>query len=81
MIKFKVDAKNNRKLIGLGITEENVKGLKEGKPIFINGEEVDIPGIDIMVFYGKDEKAIQDSLQNFIGPHTDVRDETKKDKH
>jgi len=42
-------------LIGLGITEENVRRLKEGDPIFIKGKELGFDWLEIIIFYGQDE--------------------------
>jgi hypothetical protein len=60
MVKFK--ATGDRNLIGLGLSEENVKRLKEGMPIFIEKEKLEIP-FDILIFYGKTEKDIENDLK------------------
>jgi hypothetical protein len=63
MVKFKVQTESGRTLVGLGITEGNLKKLKEGFPLVVNGEELQIGKIDFTIFYGKTERAIFDELQ------------------
>lgn len=45
---------DGKKLIGLGIDEENVSRLRDGKPIVVNGEPFGFDG-EILIFYGKDK--------------------------
>lgn len=74
MIKFRLDGKDtSRRLVGLGLSERNVGELKNGNPIVVHGEELGVP-FDVMIFYGVTEAAMQEKLQEFIGPDTDVRD-------
>lgn len=69
MIKFKTaDDKGNVKL-GFGISEENVRLLKQGKPILINLREMGIDA-EVMIFYGKTEKDILNDIKPFIGEDT-----------
>lgn len=60
MIKFKTTGK--RPLVGLGLSDGNLEKLREEKPIHINGEELGLDGVDILIFWGKTEKAIQKEL-------------------
>jgi hypothetical protein len=50
----------------LGIDAENVKRLKENRPIFVNGSELDIP-MDICIMYGDTLKEVADSLNISLG--------------
>lgn len=75
MIKFTAD-RAGRTLIGLGISAGNVQRLKEGKPIHIHLEELNLPWkADIMIMYGETEQALADELKEFISPETVVHKE------
>lgn len=77
MIKFTAD-RAGRTLIGLGISAGNVQRLKEGKPIHIHLEELNLPWkADIMIMYGETEQALADELEEFISPETVVHKESK----
>lgn len=71
MIKFTAQ-RAARKLIGLGISEGNIKKLKQGKPIHIFGEELGFSNVEIMIFYGATEQKMQEDLSEFIGPETRI---------
>ena len=60
-------------LVLLGLSNENVKRLKEGKPIHIYGAELGIER-DIVIVWGKTEKEILKSLKPMISAQTIVRD-------
>jgi hypothetical protein len=46
------------KIIILGITEANVHRMREGMPVDVDGRELNMPGIDIVIMFGKDERTI-----------------------
>ena len=50
MIKFTMG-----KLIGLGLTSENIKKLQKGEPMLIKGSEIG-KSDDIVIFYGDNER-------------------------
>jgi hypothetical protein len=58
MIKFLVNAKNGTQLVGLGLSEGNVKKLRAGQPILLHLDELGIEGIDVLIHYGETEDAI-----------------------
>ena len=60
MIKF---TSNN--LIGLGLTSENIKRLKQGQPIAIKGTEIG-KSHDILIFYGKNESDLLKDAEYII---------------
>lgn len=62
MIKFLVDGKNGVKLIGLGLSEGNIKRLKAGDSVYIHLDELGFEGLDLTIIYGKTEKSIVDVL-------------------
>lgn len=57
MIKF-----TSNKLIGLGLTSENIKRLKQGQPILVKGSEIG-KNHDILILYGKNESDLLKTLQ------------------
>lgn len=77
MIKLAATTDRGRKLVVLGITEGNVMRLREGKPIHIHGEEVNLPGFEIWIALGKDEETLAEQFKPLIGPETAVRDHRK----
>lgn len=66
MIKFKGEDRKGRKLLGLGITEANVRKLKEGMPILI--DEPNFFNGTIILMYGKTEKDIAREIQPHMSP-------------
>lgn len=71
MILFTATQANGRTLIGIGISAENVQRLKEGKPIHLHFEALDLPWhADLAIMYGETEQALADELKEFIGPNT-----------
>ncbi len=42
----------------LGLSEGNLRLLKQGRPILIQGEDVGLPGVRIAIMYGETEAAI-----------------------
>lgn len=69
MVKFGATLPDGRKLIGLGISAENVKLLKQGRPILVRGAEMDLE-CDITIFYGETEEDMKKDIISFIGPET-----------
>jgi hypothetical protein len=79
MVKFTAGTENGRTLIGLGLSEGNIQRLKEGKPIHVHLEELNLPyKAEVMIWYGADEQALQKEIQEFIGPNTVVHAERKR---
>jgi hypothetical protein len=64
MIKFVVE-QDKRKLIGLGLSAENISKLQEGRPIQIMGEEITIPNMDILIFFGETEQKMEELLKKY----------------
>lgn len=79
MIKFTASTDSGRTLIGIGISAGNVQRLKEGKPIHLNFEELNLPWkADLMIMYGETEALMADELKQFIGPRTIIHKERKR---
>lgn len=49
-----------------GLTKENIKRLKEGKPINVDLSTMGSKG-NIVLFYGRDDEALQSQLEQAIG--------------
>ncbi len=80
MVKFTASQPNGRTLVGIGISAWNVERLKQGKPIHLNFEALNLPWkIDLMIMYGETEQAIADELKEVgaIAPQTIIHKEGK----
>ena len=72
MVKFKLNMKGNRIVLGIGLSEENLKRLKENKPILFKLSDFDldedvldnIDNYEITILYGESEKDIADYLKD-----------------
>ena len=66
-------------VIGLGITEENVKRLMKGQPIRVTFESLGFKGDprEIVIFYGPTEQTIMKDFVDagFITPETKIHEE------
>ena len=80
MIKFGGD-NEGRKVIGLILEPGNIERLKEGKPILVNGEELNTPGIDIIIDYTDDVLAKAKELRPMIGEHTIIKSYREGQEH
>lgn len=58
------------KLVVLGLSSTNRNRLQEGKPIIFLGEEVEIPGVEFIIFAGETEQSMARDLAELIGPNT-----------
>ena len=74
MIKFTAATPNGRKLLGLGLSHENLARLKDGMPIRFKGEPVGIPLYDILIFAGKTEESMAKELDPAITAQTVIKD-------
>lgn len=72
MIKFRAEGKNGP-LIGLGLSQGNIERLVAGQPVHVKMLELGLEG-DIIIFYGKNEDELKQSVQMMIGPRTEVTD-------
>lgn len=62
-----IKARSGNNLI-FGLSEENIKRLKEGKPIKIEAEEMGLKGLGvILILYGRTEKDIVFELEAATG--------------
>ena len=77
MIKAKCTGPGGRKTLLLGIEEKNWKRLKQGKPIHVNGEEVGLNGVDVLLIGAPTIKELIEQVQPFIDDQTVVHDNLK----
>jgi hypothetical protein len=54
----------------LGLSDENIKRLKEGQPIKFNLKEHGFSDIEVFIFNGKDEESMYLNFINNIGTKT-----------
>lgn len=76
MIKFTAKTADGRKLLGLGLSHENLKRLKANKPIRFKGEPLGLDGIDVLIFAGATEISMAKNLDPAITAQTIIRDTT-----
>jgi len=62
MIKFAAH-QGERKIVGFGLTRDNVNRLIDGKPIHAWLEEMGLPKTDLLIFFGETEQAMAEELK------------------
>jgi hypothetical protein len=73
MVKFALTTPDGRPVLGLGLSAQNVKRLKAGQPIRIDGPASGLPFAgEILIFYGRTEHDMLEELSQHIGPDTQV---------
>jgi hypothetical protein len=72
MIKFTLRAADGTPVVGLGLSEENWRRLRGGKPIVVKLRELLDSNIEILLIGGEDETAMTAQLAPFITPETVV---------
>jgi len=78
MIKFTGDSVDGkRKVLGIGLSDGNLRLLREGKPIMMWAEEMGISH-DVVIFWGETDEALAKSVSDGIGPQTVVHDHLTK---
>ena len=66
MIKF-TGERDGKHLVGFGLSEGNLKKLREGKPILVDLSEM-IPGckMEVLIFYGATEQAMYQEIKPML---------------
>lgn len=65
----------SRKIVMLGLSEENLRRLRQDKPIHIGpGEMVQLglPAVELVIFWGKDEATMAKMMEPMIDAETRV---------
>lgn len=66
MIKFVAHDKDGRALLGLGLSDENLRRLRKNRPIAVDPRDLGIEGPRIMVFAGPDEDSMRAMLAEYV---------------
>lgn len=65
MIKVKAKSTTDGKdMLLLGLSDENMKRLKDGQPIKFNAKDVGFPHMEIMIFNGRTEAEMYEEICN-----------------
>jgi hypothetical protein len=73
MIKMGGKTQDGRKFVVLGLSEGNLKRLREKKPIIVHKEEIDCD-TDIWICWGETEDALAKEFHTMIDERTRVQD-------
>lgn len=71
MIKAGMEKEGGGRVALLGITQDNVNALQEGRPINVDLSQLGIEG-EIVICYGKTMKELRKDLDPLIGPETQL---------
>jgi hypothetical protein len=74
MIKFTATAADGRKILGIGLSHVNLERLKDNQPIRFKGEDVDLDGMDILIFSGKTEDSMAKQMDPLLTAATVIKD-------
>ena len=55
-------------ILGFGLEEGNLERLKEGKPICITAEEMQVTGASFVIFYAENKDRIEHHLTELLKP-------------
>jgi hypothetical protein len=53
-------------LVGIGLSHENLRRLKDGQPIRFNLSELAMPATDVLIFAGKTEDGMKAQLEEYL---------------
>lgn len=70
MLKLAATTKDGKKLVGLGLSAENVARLVMGDEIVLDLDEFGLPGAQLLLFAGQTEEGMAAGLSELIGPDT-----------
>lgn len=84
MIKFLAELEG-RPCLGIGLSDFNIEKLKQGHPIHLNAESLDLPELkvkDIIILWGVTEQAMYQELigRGLIDKETVIKDDRNKPK-
>lgn len=72
MIRFRATAEDGSTVIGLGITDGNIDRLRQGRPIWVEGGSVGVPGVKVVIYWGRDEYDATEQVSALLGPDTQI---------
>ena len=64
MIKMILGKADGSKVCVFGLSEWNIRKLKEGDPILFNLSELGLPPQDVAIFYGATEEIMETQIHN-----------------
>lgn len=76
MIKATARTSDGDTLLILGLSRTNTERLHQDQPIDVNGLDVGLPGIHVLLIAGETEDAIVEQLAGLIGENT-IRQDLK----
>jgi hypothetical protein len=47
----------------LGLSDENLRRLREDMPIYVDGRDVKVPDVDVVIFHGRTEESMVAMLE------------------
>lgn len=74
MIKFTATTADNRKLLGIGLSYVNLDRLRDNRPIRFKGEDLDLDGVDILLFAGATEDSMAKQMDPLLTAATVIKD-------
>lgn len=48
----------------LGLSDENLRRVREGMPILVDGRDLEVPGVDVVIFSGRTEDSMKRMLED-----------------
>jgi hypothetical protein len=73
---------NDRPSVGLGLSDDNIKLLQEGRPMLIHLSEVGLPyDLQLFIFYGPTEQDMINSLKDIGAQVDDVPIHESREPH
>lgn len=72
MIRAVAQKPDGRRAIIFGIEEENVKRLKDGKPMLISLDELGVSDTEVLILYGETTKELEEMLSPLMDKATEV---------
>lgn len=63
MVRFKAQGQDGRILIGIGLSNKNIKNLKKGQPILFSLEDFGYENTDMTIVAGETEETLKDDFR------------------
>lgn len=67
--------------IVLGLSDENIRRLKEGNPIKFNLVELGMSDVDVFIYNGRDEQSMYKDFKDQIDPFKTIIKDSNSDKN
>ncbi len=63
MIRFGGRTFDGRKIIGLALGNKNLKRLKKGEPIYLDGKTVGAPGVVVVIAHAETSEKVMEEIR------------------